>query len=164
MRPIDPALLDEVWREITAYPPARVEEEAAAFLARQPDVARFCHTVTKQFDESVQRAAVGLAFLLFKILEASLGVPFPSVARERVTEAYEATTAWLEGWEGVEPQIFLRDVLDAAASPHPNLTQHLLTLFYGSDPLSGKYDAEVVAALYLMLKTLTDALDIAPAE
>lgn len=164
MRAIDSSLVDEVWREITTYPPGRAEEEAKAFLQRQRHVAAFCHTVTKEFDAAVQKAALGLAFLLFKILEASLGAPFPSVARERVVEAYEATTEWLEQWEGADPRIFLRSVQAGGEFPHPNLIQYLLTVFYGDDEESAEYDAEVKASLFLMLKTLSDALDIGAAE
>ena len=163
MRAIDSSLVDEVWREITAYPPGRAADEAKAFLQRQPHVATFCHTVSKEFDERVQKAALGLAFLLFKILEASLGAPFPSVARERIVQSYEGTTEWLEQWEGADPRIFLRSVHASGEFPHPNLIQYLLTVFYGGDEESAEYDAEVKASLFLMLKTLSDALDIGPA-
>jgi len=46
--------------------------------------------------------------------------------------------------------------------PHPNLIQYLLTIFYGGDPESAEYDEEVKASLFLLLKTVADALDIAP--
>ncbi len=164
MRAVDPALVEEVWREMTRYPPERAEEEAVAFLQRQPHVAAFCHSVTKQLDEDVQKAALGLAFLLFKILEASLGMPFPLLARERVMEAYEATAVWLEQWEGADPRLFLQSVLDEGESPHPNLVRYLLTVFYGGAPESAAPDAEVTASLFLLLKTLCDALDIGPVE
>src|SRR5438552_2206821 len=36
MRAIDRTLVDEVWRELTAYAPARVASEAQAFLDLQP--------------------------------------------------------------------------------------------------------------------------------
>jgi len=164
VRAIDPALVEEVWREMTTYPPERAEEEAGAFLQRQPHVAAFCHSATKPFDEHVQKAALGLAFLLFKILEASLGAPFPQVARERVMEAYDATAAWLEQWAGADPRLFLQRVLDEGESPHPSLVRYLLTAFYGGDPESAAPDAEVAASLFLILKTLCDALDIGPVE
>ncbi len=164
MRAIDPALVEEVWREMTRYPPERAEEEAVAFLQRQPHVAAFCHSITKQLDEDVQKAALGLAFLLFKILEASLGTPFPPLTRERVLEASEATAAWLERWEGADPRLFLQSVLDEGKFPHPNLVRYLLTVFYCGAPESAAPDAEVAASLFLLLKTLCDALDIGSAE
>lgn len=164
MRAIDQSLVDEVWREITSYPPGRKEEEAHQFLERQPHVAAFCQVVTKEFDATVQKAALGLAFLLFKILEASLGAPFPPVAQHRIQEAYEATTEWLEQWEGADPRIFLRNVQGGGEFPHPNLVQYLLTFFYGGDPESVDYDQEVKASLFLLLKTLSDALDIGETE
>ncbi len=164
MRAIDQSLVDAVWREVMAYPPGRAEDEARAFLERQPHVAAFCQVVTKEFDLTVQKAALGLVFLLFKILEASLSAPFPPVAQHRIQAAYEATTEWLEQWEGADPRIFLRNVQGGGEFPHPNLVQYLLTVFYGGDPESVDYDQEVKASLFLLLKTLADALDIGEAE
>ena len=164
MRAIDQLLVDEVWREITAYPPGRQEDEARQFLERQPHVAAFCQVATKEFDPTVQKAALGLAFLLFKILEASLGRPFPPVGQHRIQEAYEATADWLEQWEGADPRIFLRSVQGGGEFPHPNLVQYLLTVFYGGDPESVDYDQEVKASLFLLLKTLSDALDLGEVE
>lgn len=164
MRAIDQSLVDEVWREIAAYPPGRAEEEARAFLQQQPHAAQFCQVVAKEFDPTVQKAALGLTFLLFKILEASLGTPFPPVAAHRIREAYEATTEWLEQWDGADPRMFLRSIQGGGEFPHPNLVQYLLTVFYGSDPESVDYDQEVKASLFLLLKTLSDALDIGEVE
>ena len=160
MRAIDQSLVDQVWREITTYPPGRQEDEARQFLERQPHVAAFCQVVTKEFDPPVQKAALGLVFLLFKILETSLGAPFPPVAQHRIQEAYEATAEWLEQWEGADPRIFLRSVQGGGEFPHPNLVQYLLAVFYGGDPESVDYDQEVKASLFLLLKTLSDTLDI----
>ena len=153
MRAIDRSLVDEVWREVTAYPPGRQADEAGEFLERQPHVAAFCQVVTRELDLAVQKAAIGLVFLLFKILEASLGTPFPPVARQRIQEAYEGTTEWLE-----QPEE------GGGEFPHPNLVQYLLTAFYGGDPESVDYDQEVKASLFLLLKTLSDALDIGEVE
>ncbi|MBI4591649.1 MAG: hypothetical protein HY725_22715 [Candidatus Rokubacteria bacterium] len=164
MRAIDQLLVDEVWREMTSYPPGRQENEAREFLERQPHVATFCQVVTTEFDPTVQKAALGLTFLLFKILEASLGGPFPPVAEHRIREAYETTTEWLEQWEGADPRIFLRHVQGGGALPQPNLIQYLLAAFYGGDPASVDYDQEVKASLFLLLKTLADALDIGEVE
>lgn len=164
MRAIDQSLVDQVWREITTCPPGRQEDEARRFLEGQPHVAAFCQAITKEFDPAVQKAALGLAFLLFKILEASLGAPFPPVARHRIQEAYEATTEWLEQWEGADPRIFLRSVQGGGEFPLPNLIQYLLTSFYGGDPESVDYDQEVKASLFLLLKTLSDAVDVGESE
>ena len=140
MRAIDRSLVDEVWREVTAYPPGRQADEAGEFLERQPHVAAFCQVVTRELDLAVQKAAIGLAFLLFKILEASLGTPFPPVARQRIREAYEGTTEWLE-----QPEE------GGGGFPHRDLVQYLVESVDG--------DEEAKAALFLLLKTLSDALD-----
>jgi len=160
VRAIDRSLVDEVWRELTTYSPGRAEAEAKAFLQRQPHVAAFCRTVTGSFDTNVQKAGLGLAFLLFKVMEASCGGPWPAVARERVMEAYEATTAWLGHWERADPQVFLRSVLGTEESPGLDLGGYLLGVVVGADPGSAGYDAQVVASLLLLVKTLADALDV----
>ena len=96
MRGIDQTLVDEVWRETASYPPGRIAEEASDFLARQPHVAAFAHSVTREQDAAVQRAALGLCFLLFKILDRSLGHPFPLLAETRIQAAHHAVTEWLD--------------------------------------------------------------------
>jgi len=164
MRAIDQGLVDEVWREMTAFEAERAAAEAKAFLAHQPYVGEICHQLTEEFDPETQKAALGLAFLLFKIVEASVGSTFPTVSRERLIQAYEATTEWLEQWEGSDPRFFIRSVQGGGEFPHPNLVQYLLTLFYGGDPESAEYEDEAKASLFLLLKTLTDALDIGVVE
>lgn len=159
MRGIDQALVNEVWREITSYPPGRIDEEAREFLARQPEVAAFAHTVTAEQDPVVQRAGLGLCYLLFKILERSLGHPFPRLEESRLRAAHDASTAWLAGLEGDDSA----RILAAAGAPgHPTLAAHLVTVFYGED--GEGCDERVRAGFLLMLRTLTDALDLGPVE
>ena len=159
MRGIDQALVNEVWREITSYPPGRIDEEARDFLARQPEVAAFAHTVTAEQDPVVQRAGLGLCFLLFKILERSLGHPFPRLEESRLRAAHDASTEWLAGLEGDDSA---RIVAAAGAPGHPTLAAHLVAVFYGGG--GEGCDERVRAGFLLMLRTLTDALDLGPIE
>ena len=94
MRAIDQALVDEVWWEVTTYEGERATAEARVFLERQPYVGEICRQLMKEFDPEAQRAAMGLTFLLFKIVETSLGAPFPTISRDRLIQAYEAITEW----------------------------------------------------------------------
>lgn len=159
MRGIDQALVDEVWREITSYPPGRIEHEAREFLERQPEVAAFAHTVAREHDPAVQRASLGLCFLLFKIVERSLGRPFPRLEESRLQAAHAASTAWLAGLAGDDQA----RILAAAGAPgHPTLAAHLVSVFYGEG--ADACDERVRAGFLLMLRTLTDALDLGPVE
>jgi len=160
VRPIDATLVDEVWREMMSYSVGRVEAEAQAFLSQQPRVAAFAQAMTKQQAPEVQKVAFGLCFLLFKILDKSVGRPFPAVSEDRIMEAYQATAAWLEQ----SPRAFAADVLATSSDPgHPTLVAHILTVFYGDDGPAG-YDEGVRARLLLLLRTLSDALDLGPVE
>jgi len=159
VRGIDRALVDEVWRETTSYPPGRIDEEARAFLARQPHVAAFAHSLTREQDPAVQRAALGLCFLLFKIVERSLGRPFPELAESRLRAAHEAAAEWLQrvGGDSAGP------VRAAAGAPgHPTLPAYIIAVFYG-DALES-CDEQVRTGLVLMLRTLSDALDLGAVE
>ncbi len=144
-----------------SYPAGRVEAEADAFLARQPHVAAFAHAVMKEQQPPVQKAAFGLCFLLFKILEKSLGRPFPPVDEERIVEAYEATRVWLEQSQPASAA----SLLSASSDPgHPTLVAHILSVFYGDDNGPADYDEGVRASFLLLLRTLSDALDLGPVE
>lgn len=157
MRGIDRALVDEVWRETGAYPPGRIDEEARDFLARQPHVTVFAHTVTREQDASVQRAALGLCFLLFKILERSRGRPFPLLAEARIRAAHRALAEWAEAGDGEGIERLL-----GTAPGHPTLAAYIVGIFYGD--AAEACDERVRAGLALMLRALTDALDVAPVE
>ena len=141
---------------MTRYAPERVVAEAQAFLAQQPHVAAFSHAITRGNHEAVQRAALGLCFLLFKVLERSLGRPFPELAEARITDAYATTRAWLDGQEAADPGAVVR-AMDAAA--HPSLVTHILATLYGG-VAAADYDDGVRANFALLLGTLTDALDL----
>jgi len=143
VRPIDAALVDEVWREIVHYPPDRVQSEARAFLEQQPDVAAVAALASEPFDASVQQATFGLAFLFFKVLERSVGEPFPRVAEERLQTAWQANVERLA---------------ESPESVASALVAHVLSIFYGGD--SGPYDARVRASLVLLLHTLSEAVDV----
>ena len=162
MRAIDRALVDEVWRDMTAYAPARIAGEAQIFLEAQPHAAAFSQSVTSGFDPAVQKAALGLVFLLFKVLEASLGRPFPLLAEERVMGAYEETRAWLAEHEGGTGPAELLVALEHGE--HPSLPAYILSLFYAGGLAPGDYDETVRASLFCLLKTLTDALDLGRVE
>ncbi len=143
MRPIDTALVDEVWREITQYPPDRVEAEARAFLEQQPDVAALTAMTSEAFDFPVRQATFGLAFLFFKVLERSVGAPFPRVQEERLRKAWEGNVERLSG---------------LSESVATGLVAYVMTVFYGGD--GGPYDTRVRASLVLLLQTLTEATDV----
>jgi hypothetical protein len=161
VRAIDRALVDEVWRDMTGYAPARIASEAQVFLEFQPHAAAFSQSVTSGFDPAVQKAALGLAFLLFKVLEASLGRPFPLLAEERVMAAYAETQAWLAEHDGTGPA----ELLEALAhGEHPSLPAYILSVFYQGGIAPGDCDETVRASLFCLLKTLTDALDLGRVE
>jgi hypothetical protein len=156
VRGIDQSLVDEVWRDLTSYPPDRVQAEAAAFLEQQPHVAAFARTMTREQDAGVQQAALGLCFLVFKVLDRSLGRPFPPLAEARLADAYASTRHWLDHGESADAAT----VLERAEAPaHPTLVTYLLAVFYG-DAAGGDYDESVRASLFLLLRTLTEALDV----
>lgn len=160
MRPIDGTLVNEVWGEIIGFPPAQVQAEAQAFLERQPHVAAFTGVLTRELDPPVQQAALGLSFLLFKVLERSLGRPFPLLTEARIQQAYEANVDWL-----ADTQAGAQSLIDTlGAGSHQSLVAYVLSVFYGAERDGAGYDTEVKANLFLLLKTLTEALDVGAVE
>jgi hypothetical protein len=158
VRGIDQSMVDEVWRELTSYPAERIASEAAAFGARQPHVAAFADAAMGEQDRVVHQAALGLSFLVFKVLERSLGRPFPTVEPTRLGEAHERTRRWL-GDTADDPGRTLAHAVDPR---RPTLAGHVLSVFYG-DSLRD-CDERVQASLYVLLETLVDVLDLGPAE
>ena len=157
---MDRGLVDEVWGEVLEYHPARLQMEAAAFLDQQPHVGAFTSLVGRDFDDTVPRTAFGLAFLLFKILERSRGRSLPVLGEEPINVAYETNVDWLAAMDGGEAA--LMETVESGADLNP--LGYILSVFYEGDGDPGGYDIRVRANLYLMLKTLTEALDAGSAE
>jgi len=155
VQPIDRGLVDEVWGEILEYHPARLQMEAAAFLDQQPHVSAFTSLIGRDFDDTVQRTAFGLAFLLFKILERGRAQALPALGEDPINAAYEVNVDWLAAMEGGEAAL----METVESGPDPNPLGYILSVFYEGDGDPGGYDLSVRANLYLMLKTLTEALD-----
>ena len=155
-------LVDEVWREMTRYAPERVAVEAQAFLAQQPHVAAFSHAVTQGANEAVQRAALGLCFLLFKVLERSLGRPLRKAgggADRRRLRRHPRLARRAGG--GRSRHGGTGDGRRRAPEPgHPH-SRHAVWRRRGGGGLRRR---RVRANLALLLGTLTDALDLGPVD
>ena len=109
----------------------------------------------------MQRAALGLCFLLFKILERSLGRPFPLLSETRIQAAHHAVTEWLDALDGDGEES--GRVLETVSAPgHPTLPAYIIAVFYGES--AEGCDERVRAGFALMLRTLTDALDVGRVE
>ncbi len=154
MRDLDQALVEEVWDTLAAYPPDRSQTEARAFLTRQPHLVALAETLTEEFDVEVRKAALGLLFLLVKIVEAQREAPVPSLSRGKVARAHAAALAWMERWDGADERFLAR----SGEFPQPHLIPYLITGFYAAAGDSLEHEAEVKGALFLLLKSAADAL------
>ena len=76
-----------------------------------------------------------------------------------VQDAEPESADWLARLEREDPDA----VLEAAgATAHPTLAAHIISVFYGDG--AEACDGRVRAGLILMLRTLTDALDLGPVD
>ena len=155
MRELDEALLVEVWQELCAYEPGRSVAEARAFVDHQPHLVALAETLTQEFGRDVQKAALGLVFLLTKVIEAHREAPVCSVSRARVAQAYEATLAWMERWDGADPRFLER----SGEFPQPHVIPYLVSAFYPEDAGSPEHEAEIKGSLFLLLKSAVDAIE-----
>lgn len=155
MRPLGAALVEEVWADLLAYEPARSEAEARGFVERQPHLVALAEMLTREFDRDTQKTALGLLFLLTKVLEAHREAPVASVSRERLAAAYRATVEWLERWEGADPRVLAaREELS-----RPQLAPYLVARFYPGGTSPAEYEDEVRTSLVLLLQTALDACE-----
>ncbi len=154
MRELDQALVAEVWQTLCTYEPARSAAEARTFIGHQPHLVALAETLTGEFGRDVQKTAIGLLFLLTKVVEAHHEASLPSIARARVAQAYDATLAWLERWEGADPRFLER----SGELPQPDLIPYLLSAFYPEGAGPPEYESEVKGSLFLLLKSATDAM------
>lgn len=143
-----------MWQTLSAYEPERSRAEARTFIDRQPHLIALAESVTDEFDVGVRKVALGLLFLLAKVIEAHREAPLPTVSRERVGRAYEATVEWLERWDGADERFLAR----SGEFPQPHLIPYLIGTFYPATGDAAAHEAEVKGSLFLLLKAAADAL------
>jgi len=155
VRALDHELVQEVWQTLCDYEPERSEAEARAFIKRQPHLIALAKTLMEEFDVGEQKAALGLLFLLTKVLEAHREAPVTSVSAERVARAYEAAVAWVERWSGTNERFLAR----SGEFPQPHLIPYLISVLSPGDAGRSEYEAEVQGSLFLLLKAAADAIE-----
>ena len=162
MRTIDEALVEQTWETVRAYAPEEARREAEVFLTRQPHVVTLVRALGEEFPEAVRGLALGLAYFLFKVLEAGRGEPVPTVPGVRLREAYQRNLRWLEefemGGEEVDDRFLERRLQAGGTFPQPHLLLYLLRICYRDDPGTGEFDRDAKAHLFLLLKTVLDGL------
>lgn len=155
MRELDEGLVREVWEELSGLDAGGSEAEARAFIDGQPHLVALAGRVTAELDQEAQKSALGLLFLLTKVVEAARGAPVPPVSEGRVRAAYEATAEWLDRWDGADPRFLER----SGEFPQPHLITYLVDGFYRGGPGPEEHEAEVKGNLFLLLKTAAEALE-----
>jgi hypothetical protein len=157
MPDIDRQIIEETWRNVTALDPATASAEARRFAEKQPAVLRFVKEVLREFDEGVQGAALGLAYLLFKAVEAVHNTDLPTLSDAQIEEVYGENAEWLEPlglWEGRPLRRLLEDVLDLQEVYVP----FTLIETYLQRPGVGSFSEKLKGHLFLVIKTLFDCL------
>jgi hypothetical protein len=154
MRELDQALVEDVWEAMCALDPERSRAAARAFIDTQPHLVSLAEDLMREFDRDALKAALGLLFLLAKVMEAHRERPLDPAPRERVADAHQATLAWIERWDGAEQRFLAR----SGEFPQPHLIPFLISVFMPDSGERDDYTAEVRGSLFVLLKTAADAL------
>jgi hypothetical protein len=153
-RILDDGLIEAVWDAVRSYGPERAEREARAFIDRQPHLVALAEAMTQGFAEDVCKTALGLVYLVAKLVEAEQEAPLPAVSATEVDRAYRSATARLGGTsdgEGVPAS-------DAGAFSRPELIPALVLRFRPPRLGHGEEEAEVRGRLVVLLRAAADAL------
>ena len=157
MLEIHQQLIVETWKRVTAFDPDTASAEARRFAEKQPAVLRFVQEVLREFDEGIQGTALGLAYLLFKVVEAVQGENLPTLSDRQLEENYGENAQWLDALERLEGRPFrrlLEDVLELQEVSVP----FTLIETYLQRPGVGPFGEKLKGHLFLVIKILFDCL------
>lgn len=160
MPDIDRQLIEETWRKVTAFDPATASAEARRFAEKQPAVLRFVQEVLREFDERIHGAALGLAYLLFKVVEAMQGEDPSTLSDREIQDAYGENAGWLDALGRLEGRPFKR-LLEDVTDLQEVYVPFTLIEAYLQRPGVGPFGERAKGHLFLVIKTLSDCLSSA---
>ncbi len=160
MDQISEELVEQIWKEVSSFAPARAHEEMMKVGRNQPDLLDFMMEFTQDVDEQVRELAIYMFFVVYRMFQKSSTKKLRKITAEEIIAGYESNEKLLERLEGAHERFFER-IARVQFSQQPYVMKYVVeTLIEAPEEEdSVELTEEDVGYLFLLLKTVVDLLD-----
>ena len=160
MKPISEELVEETWQEVAEFNPDRSNKEMIKASKSQPNLLAFMMEFTQDLDQEVRELAIYMFFVVHRMFQKGCNNKIKEISVDDIIECYEYNEDLVQSLEGAHEKFFDR-IARVQLSQQPYVmkyvTETLIEAPEEEDPVA--LSEEDVGHLFLLLKTMVDALD-----
>ncbi len=169
--PISESLVEETWQEVAAFSPQRAEREMNRTAREQREFIGFIAAYTEDLSREAAELAFTMFFTIYRMFQKSSGDGIEGIRGGQIEHCLDQNENMLQRLEGAHEK-FVERVARVEASRQPFVMRYLVETLMSSPGPRGAagpdgrnpvvdtvLTEEETGALFLVLKTVVDALD-----
>ncbi len=160
VEPISESLVEETWQEVAAFSPQRAEREMNRTARKQRHLLSFVAAYTEDLSRDASELAFYMFFTIYRMFQKSCPRAIRSIRGGRIERSLDQNERLLGRLEGAHER-FVERVAEVESSRQPWVMRYLVETLIeapeGEEPVV--LTEEEIGALFLVLKTVVDALD-----
>ena len=160
MESIPEEIVEKTWQEVAGFSPDRAKKEMMKIGNRQPELLAFVTESSKEMGQEVRELAIYMFLVVCRMFQEAQG-KINKISYEEIIECYEHNEGLMERLEGAHDK-FIDRVASVQTSKQPYVVKYVADALIGGDDEGEDAVAltdEQKGFLYLLLKTVIDALD-----
>jgi hypothetical protein len=153
-------IVEKTWQEVAGFSPDRAKKEMMKIGNRQPELLAFVTESSKEMGQEVRELAIYMFLVVCRMFQEAQG-KINKISYEEIIECYEHNEGLMERLEGAHDK-FIDRVASVQTSKQPYVVKYVADALIGGDDEGEDAVAltdEQKGFLYLLLKTVIDALD-----
>ena len=166
-KPTSPSIIPEdlvetTWQEVAVMPEEKALIEMDRVSKAQPDLLAFVFADTEHLGHDAHELAVYMFFVILRAFEKHFGKKLKRVDHRTVARLQKEIEQTMESLAGADEQTFQRAAV-AQREKQPFVMRYVVETLFESDEEEIELTEEDQGALFLTMKTVTDALNGAAA-
>jgi hypothetical protein len=159
LKPIPEAIVERTWQEVAGFTTDKAKKELVKIGKSQPELLSFVMESCEEMRQEVRELAIYLFVVVYRMFQRNHG-RIKKISSEEIIECYEHNEGLMERLEGADER-FLDRIAGLQTSKQPHVIKYVVDALMeedeGEDTLV--LTEEQKGFLYLLLKTVVDALD-----
>jgi hypothetical protein len=161
MKQIPEETVDDTWQDMSGYTEEEMFRQMGELGDDQPHLLAFISQFTQDLNEAAEGLTIYLFFVVYRMFRSTYGGDMPTVSPDEVIEAYEYNEKVLEGLENASGDFWTATAREEMAS-QPHVVRYVVEALFEApedDELKDELSEEEEGYIFLLLKTVIDALD-----
>ena len=161
MEQLSEELVEETWQEVALFSPSRGAEEMIKIGKKQPDLLAFMVSFSEELEEQAKELALYMFLVVYRIFEKGHKKKIKVLKAKEIIKFYDGNETLIEKLEHAHEKFYDR-ITRIQISHQPYVIKYVVdTLFEESEDKNDSLclTEEDTGAIFLMLKTVIDALD-----